>query len=288
MEGRQARCQQTEVSGRQGLLGVLSARGSEPGAASRWCGQGPAPWASEGSPVGWERGAGLWLASSDRSVGRSGRLTTGPSPGSGSGGGGAHGGSRALAVKPGPHGPRAGTASRSTGTGPGVRKGRAVGRGGLLVTRGDSAETTEKRGPKEDPRARGAPETQPTGTSDLRASRQSRRLNLIAASELLTLQYLRLDKRGGLGSPEITRGDRDAAGRAWRLPALHCPAVPVSEASAVNSRCPWNVTCVAGTRPLSAVGQLSRGQFQAQSHPRGLSETRVLPSSQASGYQTRK
>ena len=251
-----------------------------------WCGQGPAPWTSEGSPVGWECSAGHRLASSDRSVGGSGRLTTGPSPGSGSGGRGAHRGSRALAVKPGPHGPRAGTASRSTGTGPGVREGCAVGRGGLLVTHGDSA---EKRGPKEDPRARGAPETQLTGTSNLRASRHSRRLKLVVASELLTLQYLRLDKRGVWVPLKSHVGAETRAGCAWRLPALHCPAVPVSEASAVNRRCPWNVTCVAGTRPSSlAIGQLSRSQFRAQSHPRGLSETRVLPSSQASGYQTRK
>lgn len=159
LEGRRARCPQTEVSSRQGLLGILSARSSDPGAASRWCGQGPALWAFEGSPVGWGRGAGRWLESSDRSVGGSGGLAAGRSPGSGSWGGGAHRGSRALAVKParrgclGPDGPRPGTASRSSGTGPGVQEGRAAGRGGLLMTRGDSA---EKRGPEEDPQARGA------------------------------------------------------------------------------------------------------------------------------------
>ncbi|KAI4565425.1 hypothetical protein MJT46_009768 [Ovis ammon polii x Ovis aries] len=44
-----------------------------------------------------------------------------------------------------------------------------------------------------------------------------------------------------------------------------------------------------GPRPSSsAVGQLSRGQFWVQSYPWGLLETRVLPSNQASSYQTRK
>ncbi|MXQ89702.1 hypothetical protein E5288_WYG011579 [Bos mutus] len=40
--------------------------------------------------------------------------------------------------------------------------------------------------------------------------------------------------------------------------------------------------------PPPAVGQLSRGQFRVQSHPWGLLETRVLPSNQASSYQTQK
>lgn len=161
MEGRQARCLQTEVSGRQGLLGVLNARGSEPGQPRAGAGRARPPGPLRGA-CGLGAHAGCWLVSSDRSAGGSGRLTTGPSPGSGSWCGGAHRASRALAVKPaqracpGPHGPRLGTASNNSGMGPGVQEGRAAGHGGLLVTRGDSAETAGKRGPKEDPQARGA------------------------------------------------------------------------------------------------------------------------------------
>ena len=35
---------------------------------------------------------------------------------------------------------------------------------------------------------------------------------------------------------------------------MHCSAAPVSEASAVNGRSPWNVTCVAGTPTLVISG----------------------------------
>lgn len=41
----------------------------------------------------------------------------------------------------------------AAGWGPGVQEGHAAGRGGLLVTHGDSV---EKRSPQEDPQARGA------------------------------------------------------------------------------------------------------------------------------------
>ena len=41
----------------------------------------------------------------------------------------------------------------AAGWGPGVREGHAAGRGGLLVTHRDPV---EKRGPQEDPQARGA------------------------------------------------------------------------------------------------------------------------------------
>lgn len=50
-------------------------------------------------------------------------------------------------------------------------------------------------------------------------------------------------------------------GRAWRPRALYCSAAPVSEASAVNGRSPWNVTCVVGT-PILIISSWS-----AQSGP---------------------
>lgn len=40
-----------------------------------------------------------------------------------------------------------------------------------------------------------------------------------------------------------------------RVEALHCSAAPVSEASAVNRRSPWNVTCMAGTPALVISGR---------------------------------